>query len=721
MDNILNELNKEQLEAVLYNDGPLLILAGAGTGKTRVLTSKIAYILKNNLCYPSEILAVTFTNKAANEMKERVAKMLNFDISSMWINTFHSIAVRILRQHAELVGVDKNFTIIDQGEQTTLIKQILQDLDIDIKEYKPISYAEKISKFKENFGKVNNDFILPKITEVYELYQSRLSTLKLCDFGDLLLYNVRLFQENSDIKDYYNKKFKYILVDEYQDTNAIQHLWLKLISGVEKNDDVKITCVGDDDQSIYGWRGAQIENILTFSNEYKKAKILKLERNYRSTQNILSLASGLISHNKNRHGKTLFTDNKNFNDKVILIKANDGKQESFCIATKIQKLLKDKLIKSYNDIGILVRAGYQTRIFEDTFMKFAIPYKIIGALKFYDRKEIKDSISYLRLINNKFDILAFERALSSHKRGVGFTTIKKINDYSVENKLDIIQASRALFEEGTIKGTIKKELDIFLTLLEGWEDKSKDLSVSKLMETILDESGYMDSLKKDDDIESKNRIDNINEFVNILNDFKSIAEFLEYVNLVNTKDDNVKDSVNIMTMHSAKGLEFDCVFLPNWIESVFPSSKSLDETNGLEEERRLAYVAITRAKKYLFISYSKLKFEYGDMHEVNKSRFIDEMSQKNLEIEDLTFGDFENNKRSKKYVDYDEPKSTNVEKLQERKINTTPLQMKNVIKKCRHKTFGEGMIIKEDGNKATVIFKSCGEKVILKSFLDLSV
>lgn len=717
MNDILKELNKEQLEAVLYNDGPLLILAGAGTGKTRVLTSKIVYTLKNNLCYPSEILAVTFTNKAANEMKERVQNMLNYNINSMWINTFHSIATRILRQYANYIGIDKNFTIIDQSEQITLIKQILQDLGIDIKNNKPNIYVEKINRCKENLGAVTSDFILPKIKEVYEIYQARLKTLKLCDFGDLLLYNIKLLRENSEVKKYYNEKFKYILVDEYQDTNLIQHLWLKLISGIENNEYCKITCVGDDDQSIYGWRGAQIENILNFTKDYKKAKILKLEKNYRSTQNILSLASKLISHNKNRHDKILFTDNREFNNKVILLKTNDSKQESFSIAEKIEQFIKNKTVNSYNDIGLLVRAGYQTRLFEDTFMKFVIPYKVIGTLKFYDRKEIKDCIAYLRLVNNKSDILAFERVLSSNRRGVGFATIKKVNDYSIEKNINIIQASRELFDNNVIKGVIRKELENFLNLLENWEYKLKNLSLSKLMENILNESGYLDSLKKDNDIESRSRIENIDEFINILNDFNSIEKFLEYVNLVNTKEDNLQNSVNIMTIHSSKGLEFDCVFLPNWIEGTFPSSKSLDEINGLEEERRLAYVAITRAKRYLIISYSRLRYEYGDFLETNKSRFVDELDKSDMSIEDLTFGSYQISSKNKSYLK-NEYKYYEEINLNDDNIEVKYSQPKLKCIKVIHKVFGEGVVIKEEDNKFTVNFAKVGQKIIHRNFLD---
>lgn len=723
MDEILKELNKEQLEAVLYNGGPLLLLAGAGTGKTRVLTSKIAYILKNNLCYSSEILAVTFTNKAANEMKQRVASMLNFDISSMWINTFHSIAVRILRQYAELVGVDKDFTIIDQGEQATLIKQILQDLDIDVKDYKPMNYVDKINKIKENFGKVSFDFTLPRMNEVYEIYQARLKTLKICDFGDLLLYNVRLLTENNNIREFYNNKFKYILVDEYQDTNAIQHIWLKLISGVAENDDVKITCVGDDDQSIYGWRGAEIKNILKFNNDYKKAKILKLERNYRSTQNILSVASNLIANNKSRHGKTLFTDNKKDNEKVFLVKTNEGKQEAFYIADEINRLKKDKTINNFNDIAVLVRAGYQTRVFEDTFLKFTIPYKIIGGLKFYDRKEIKDCISYLRLIHNKLDILAFERALSSHKRGIGFTTIKKINDFSLENNIDIMQSSRILFSQNVIKGIIRRELEKFIDDLENWIEQAKNLSLNDLMNLILEQSGYKEAIQKENDLESKNRIENINEFTNILNDFSSIAEFLEYVNLVNAKENDSTDSVNIMTMHSAKGLEFDVVFSPNWVNGTFPSSKSLEEENGIEEERRLAYVAITRAKKLLYISYSKMKYEYGSLNMVEPSIFVSELNKNNIEQIDLSFGDnFGRQNKNYSYTnDFEDDIEINIYKkdfYDEKPRNKEKTIVKNTTRKCFHKTFGEGLIIKEIDNKYTIIFK-CGEKTILKDFVSI--
>lgn len=712
MQEILQNLNKEQLEAVLYNDGPLLLLAGAGTGKTRVLTSKIAYIIKNNMAFPSEILAVTFTNKAANEMKERVASMTNLNVTSMWINTFHSVAARILRQHGDLIGIDRNFTIADSSEQLTIIKQIMKDFEIDTKEYSPKYYSEIISKIKDKMNK--NAYSLYMMDEVYDSYCNRLKQMNICDFSDLLVYNIKLFNERSEIKEYYNNKFKYILVDEYQDTNFIQHQWLKLVSGIEKNKNINITCVGDDDQSIYGWRGAELENILKFTNDYSRAKVLKLEKNYRSTENILNTASTLISYNKDRHKKILYSNKNDKNEKVRLTICNDTKQEAIVVVGEIENLKKSYSIKNYRDIGILVRAGYQTRVFEDIFLKYGIPYRVIGGLKFYERKEIKDCVAYLKLVNNSSDYLAFERVINVPKRGIGSATISKIREFASENDMGYIVATKNLCESGVIKGKTKEQILLFINKISEWRSITDQMTVRSLMQTIIIETNFRNYIEKDNEIETKTKLENIDEFLNMLDDFSNLQEFLEYVSLVNDNDGkSTNDSVNIMTIHAAKGLEFDTVFLPNWQEGIFPNPKALEEKKEIEEERRLAYVAITRAKEKLYISYSKHRYEYGEVTMTDASRFVEELPRDSIEIADYSnsnyYGDYyeQTNNYIKRY--------TNITKSE----NTESIQKSSVIKKCIHKTFGEGYIKKEDGDKLTIIFKKSGEKTILKNFVEI--
>ena len=731
MSDILDSLNKEQKEAVLYNGGPLLVLAGAGTGKTRVLTSKIAYLIDTGQAFPSEILAVTFTNKASREMQERVANMLMKDVSSMWLGTFHAIGNKILRRHAELVGLTPDFTIIDPDDQTRLIKQIMIDLEIDIKDFQPKNYVNKINEWKDkgiccdsvlDFSIDNNYF--PDIKEVYKIYQERTKKLNVCDFGDLLLYNIEIFKNDKDILKNYVNKFQYILVDEYQDTNAIQHSWLKLISGIGLNDNINITCVGDDDQSIYGWRGAEIENILRFEKDFKNTKIIRLERNYRSTSNILSVASAIIANNKDRHEKTLWTDEKNGGEKVSLTCFDRDKEEVYTISNDILDLKNNNDI-DYKDIAILVRAGYQTRIFEEIFIAQSIPYKIVGGFKFYDRKEIKDCIAYLKLVKNQSDFLAFERIINVPRRGIGSVTLGKILEEVKGRKANILDVCEGLCVSGVIKGKTAENIIKFVCDIREWSKQLTEINHVDLARRVIEDSGYLDSLIADKTDESKSAIENINEFIKGLGEFQGLSEFLEYISLVTDKTNSVNDnSVNLMTIHSAKGLEFDTVFLPGWEEGIFPSPRSVDERNGLEEERRLAYVAITRAKNRLYISYTKTRYEYGEIKTMQPSRFIKELPEKNLNINDkVKFVDDDEEyeeKRVGKYNNYYTPK--NYKKNDYDDIindDTIPItiQVKNIAKRVIHPTFGEGVIIKRDGKKLTIAFKDVGLKTIIESFV----
>ncbi|MDA9697989.1 UvrD-helicase domain-containing protein [Candidatus Pelagibacter sp.] len=631
----LKNLNKAQKEAVMYLDGPLLIVAGAGSGKTKVLTSRIANIIREKKAYPNQILSVTFTNKAAKEMQTRVSKLLGSSATSLsWLGTFHSICAKLLRKHAPAVGLNSNFTIIDTDDQIRLIKNICKAENIDIKQLAPRYILAIIDRWKNkgyypNEVKINYKDIYEKnILPIYKIYQQKLIALNSCDFGDLILHVVKIFEKNDDIKNIYSKNFKYILVDEYQDTNFIQSKWLKLLS--EKN--MNICCVGDDDQSIYSWRGAEIKNFLEFDSVYKNTKVIRLEENYRSSQNILSVASNLISNNQNRVGKTL----KATLEEGDLVKLNcfkNGKDEATGISDEIENI-KKKI--SFNNIAILVRAIFQTREFEERFLKIGIPYRILGGTKFYERSEIKDCVAYLRLIYQSKDDLSFERIINNPKRSIGDSSIKQIHEYAKKNNFNLENASRKMIEENLIKPKTKIGLTIFLELLAKWRNdlNIKKINHVKLLQTVLDESGYSSMLKQKKDIESDNRLENIKELLSAMKEFDNLESFLEHVSLATSIDQEWDgEKVNMMTMHAAKGLEFKAVFLPGWEEGLFPHQKSIEEKgqSGLEEERRLAYVGITRAKEKAYISFSMNRFYQGDWIDSMASRFIDELPEKFLE------------------------------------------------------------------------------------------
>ena len=631
----LKNLNKAQKEAVLYTDGPLLIVAGAGSGKTKVLTSRIANIIKEKKAFPNQILSVTFTNKAAKEMQIRVSKMLGSEATGLsWLGTFHSICAKLLRKHASAVSLNSNFTIIDTDDQIRLIKNICKAENIDIKQIAPRYVLAIIDRWK-NKGFYPNEVIVNQkdlyekiILPIYKIYQQKLIELNSCDFGDLILHVVKILEKNQEIKDIYSKNFKYILVDEYQDTNFIQSKWLKLLSEKNKN----LCCVGDDDQSIYSWRGAEIKNFLEFDQIYENTKVIRLEENYRSSQNILSVASNLISNNQNRVGKTL----KATMDEGDLVKLNcfkNGKDEAIGISDEIEKLKKKF---SYNNIAILVRAIFQTREFEERFLKIGIPYRILGGTKFYERAEIKDCIAYLRLVYQSKDDLAFERIVNNPKRSIGDSSIKQIYEFSKENNLNLESASKKMINQNLIKPKTKTGLAIFLDLLTKWRNdlNVKNFNHVKLLQIILDESGYSAMLKNKKDIENENRLENIKELLSAMKEFENLETFLEHVSLATSIDQEWDgEKVNMMTMHAAKGLEFESVFLPGWEEGLFPHQKSIEEKgqSGLEEERRLAYVGITRAKKKATISFSMNRFYQGDWIDSMASRFIDELPEKFLE------------------------------------------------------------------------------------------
>jgi len=632
----LNNLNNAQKEAVLYLDGPLLIVAGAGSGKTKVLTSRIAHIIKEKRAFPNQILSVTFTNKAAKEMQTRVSKMLGSTATSLsWLGTFHSICAKILRKHATAANLNSNFTIIDTDDQIRLIKNICKSENIDIKQLSPRFILAIIDRWK-NKGYypseviVNNKDIYEKtILPLYKIYQQKLIDLNSCDFGDLILHTVKILENYPDIRQIYTTNFKYILVDEYQDTNFIQSKWLNLLSEKTKN----LCCVGDDDQSIYSWRGAEIKNFLEFDQVYENTKVIRLEQNYRSSQNILSVASNLISNNQNRVGKTLTTTMEE-GDLVKLNCFKNGKDEAIGISDEIEKKLRKKY--SFNEMAILVRAIFQTREFEERFLKIGMPYRILGGTKFYERAEIKDCVAYLRLIHQEKDDLAFERIVNNPKRSIGDTTLKTVHEFGKENNLSLESAANKMLEQNLIKPKTKIGLSFFLNALNKWRNdlNIKKISHIKLLQIVLDESGYSAMLKNKKDLENENRLENIKELLSAMKEFENLESFLEHVSLATSIDQEWDgEKINMMTMHAAKGLEFDVVFLPGWEEGLFPHQKSIEEKgqNGLEEERRLAYVGITRAKKKAIISFSMNRFYQGDWIDSMASRFIDELPEKYIE------------------------------------------------------------------------------------------
>jgi DNA helicase-2/ATP-dependent DNA helicase PcrA len=667
----LKNLNDAQKKAVTHLDGPLLIVAGAGSGKTKVLTSRIAHIIAEKKAFPNQILSVTFTNKAAKEMQNRVSKILGAGATGLsWLGTFHSICAKLLRKHASAVNLNSNFTIIDTDDQMRLIKNICKAENIDIKQLAPRYVLAIIDKWKNkgqypNEVTINHKDIYEKtILPVYKIYQLKLTSLNVCDFGDLILHTVKILEKNDDIREIYSRNFKYILVDEYQDTNYIQSRWLNLLAQKNKN----LCCVGDDDQSIYSWRGAEIKNFLEFDQIYENTKVIRLEKNYRSSQNILSVASNLIANNQNRVGKNLIATMEE-GDLVKLNCFKNGRDEAIGVSDEIEKKLKKKY--SYNNMAILVRAIFQTREFEERFLKIGMPYRILGGTKFYERSEIKDCVAYLRLVHQEKDDLAFERIVNNPKRSIGDTTLKTVHEFARKNNFSLEVASIKMIEQNLIKPKTKIGLSFFLSSLNKWRN---DLTVKNkghinLLQIILDESGYSAMLKNKKDVDNENRLENIKELLSAMKEFDNLESFLEHVALATSVDQEWDgEKVNMMTMHGAKGLEFDVVFLPGWEEGLFPHQKSIEEKGqkGVEEERRLAYVGITRAKKKAIISFSMNRFYQGDWIDSMASRFIEELPEKHLEknsffdeetneVEDFEFNqdfEMENEKRSPGWIRY---------------------------------------------------------------------
>ena len=772
----LKGLNEEQRDAVLSTDGPLLVLAGAGTGKTRVLTTRIAHIINKGLARGSEILSVTFTNKAAREMKERIGHLVGSGIEGMpWLGTFHSIGARILRRNAELVGLKSDFTILDTDDQIRLIKQLLEAANIDEKRWPARQYASMLDNWK-NRGLLPRDvpagdaayFANGRATTLYQQYQDRLAALNAADFGDLLLLCIKLFKEHADVLAEYHRRFRYILVDEYQDSNTAQYLWLRLLASGRPASEANVCVVGDDDQSIYGWRGAEVDNILRFEKDFPGAKVIRLERNYRSTSNILAAASHLIAHNEDRLGKTLQTDIGEAGDLVGVTSVWDSEEEARQVGDEIEAL--QKAGHSLNSMAILVRASFQMREFEERFITLGLNYRVIGGPRFYERKEVRDALAYLRVVANPADDLAFERIFNVPKRKLGDVVQSTVTQTARANAVPLTTAARLLVETEELKKAPREILRGLLWQFEDWSQRLKErielvtetdaetgdqietrrvippITHARLAEQVLDESGYTEMLQADKSPDSAGRLENLKELVRSMEEFESLSSFLEHVTLVTERDTGEgADAVSIMTLHSAKGLEFDTVFLPGWEEGLFPHQRALDEGGraGLEEERRLAYVGLTRARKRLRISLAQNRRIHGLWQSAIPSRFLDELPPAAVEVKDTgsSYGGYGyGGRRAGGFAErdsfdslYETPGWQRARAQQSQRRSSGPLTIEgdlvarsvddgrgsafSVGETVHHLKFGMGTVAAVEGNKLTIDFDTAGRKKVLESFI----
>ncbi len=735
----LSYLNEQQKAAVLHTEGPLLILAGAGTGKTSVLTSRLAHIINKKLAFPNNILAVTFTNKAAKEMQLRIGNIIGKAVEGMnWLGTFHSIGTKLLRMHAELVDLKSDFTILDTDDQLKVIKEVIRLLDIDEKQFPPRLFLSFIDQCKnkgltpENVKtEIDLNFIHEKSIEVYKNYQQRLKTLNSADFGDLLLLPLQILIKNEAILDKFQSTFKYILVDEYQDTNTVQYQLLRILSQKTRN----IACVGDDDQSIYGWRGADVNNILNFEKDFDGSKIIRLEKNYRSTVNILGAARSLIANNIDRLGKELSSSSDDVGDKVKLVSVWSAEDEAMFISDEIDRKLISKI--DLDQISILVRASFQMREIEDRLILNSIPYRVIGGPKFYERQEIRDVIAYLQLLLNQNHDLKFERILNVPKRGLGETTIRMLNDASKIYKLSLFDVSKKLIQTDELKPQQRTQLSSFIAMIENWKQKLNELDHVTLTELILEDSGYIEMWEKDKTPTSLTRIENIKELVGQIAEFNSLHEFIEHISLVlEVENDQSSSKVSLMTLHSAKGLEFDCVFMPGLEEGIFPNQRSLDEkgNSGLEEERRLAHVGMTRAKKYLYLIHSQNRRVYGNWMQSIPSRFISEISREFIDddstLSGITINTYGNGIQNTSAFDYQKKKlsaidrlkaaghfNNNIEAFEDISDYTDVSVLQN--QRVFHTKFGYGIVIDNENDRVEVDFDKAGKKIVLSSYLEV--
>jgi DNA helicase-2/ATP-dependent DNA helicase PcrA len=632
----LTQLNDGQRAAVLATEGPVLVLAGAGTGKTRVLTARLAHVLTTGRAGPSQILAVTFTNKAAREMKDRIAGLLGRPVEGWWLGTFHALAARLLRRHAELVGLKPNFTILDSDDQLRLVKQLVAASGLDDKKWPARAVLGAISRWKDRA--LTPERVTPaeqanlaggRILEIYRAYQERLLTVNACDFGDLLLHNLTILAGKGEVAESYQRQFRYILVDEYQDANVAQYLWLRLLAQGHRN----LCCVGDDDQSIYGWRGAEIGNILRFENDFPGAQVIRLERNYRSTGHILAAASGLIAHNRGRLGKTLWTEDE-AGDKVKVRALWDGEEEARAVGEEIEALQRRG--QRLGGIAVLVRAGFQTREFEERLITLGVPYRVVGGPRFYERQEIRDAVAYLRVVHQPDDDLAFERIANTPRRGIGDTTLRALHVAARGQRVSLFEAARRIVETDELGSAARRALGALIRDFARWRVLASGTGLAELAGIVLDESGYTARWQADKSPDAPGRLENLKELVAALTEFESLGGFLEHVSLVlEVTEGDPRDMATLMTLHSAKGLEFDVVFLPGWEEGLFPHQRALDENGmpGLEEERRLAYVGLTRARRRAHVSFVANRRMHNQWQSAAPSRFIGELPADHVEAE----------------------------------------------------------------------------------------
>ncbi|MDR6146607.1 DNA helicase-2/ATP-dependent DNA helicase PcrA [Sphingomonas sp. SORGH_AS870] len=747
----LRTLNPAQREAVLTTDGPVLVLAGAGTGKTAALTARLAHLLYTRKAWPSEILSVTFTNKAAREMRERVGRLVGDAVEGMpWLGTFHAIGAKMLRRHAELVGLQSNFTILDTDDQLRLLKQLIVAADIDEKRFPARALGGLIDEWK-NKGLVPGDidageaerYANGRGAELYRQYQDRLRSVNACDFGDLLLHMLTILKTHRDVLEHYQQRFRYIMVDEYQDTNSVQYLWLRLLAQARKN----IACVGDDDQSIYSWRGAQVENILRFERDFPGAKVIRLEQNYRSTPHILGAASGVIANNGGRLGKTLWTE-LDVGEKVRVLGVWDGPEEARRVGEEIEAARRSGT--SYGDIAILVRASHQTREFEDRFIAIGLPYRIVGGFRFYERAEIRDALAYLRVVNQPSDDLAFERIVNVPKRGLGDKALAKIHQLARAEGLPLTLASARILDTDELTPQARRSLGNLIGDIARWRDMARDLPHPELARQLLDESGYTAMYQNEKSAEAAGRLENLSELVRAMEDYESLGAFLEHVSLVMERDgDQREPEVTIMTIHAAKGLEFDTVFLAGWEEGLFPSQRAIDEggTRSLEEERRLAYVAITRARRKAVILHAANRRIYGQWTSSLPSRFVGELPPEHIDSEtSMTGGEslwranwsehadpFANVARGtgrgpgwQRAATSQSATPTRPARIVESRAPSVGLGQKGrddlgVGDRVFHQKFGYGAIAAIEGNKLEIDFEQAGRKRVMDSFVTKSV
>ncbi len=734
----LAQLNEAQRRAVDAVEGPVLVLAGAGTGKTRVLTTRLAHILASRKAWPSQILAVTFTNKAAFEMRERLERMIGQAAEGLWLGTFHSVAARILRRHAEAVGLKPNFTILDSDDQLRLVKQIAASEGVDDKRWPARAILAVIERWKDRgltpdkvSGAEAGELAEGRMEKLYRLYQERLQTVNAADFGDLLLHNLTIFQTRPEILADYQERFRYILVDEYQDTNVAQYLWLRLLAQKHKN----LCCVGDDDQSIYSWRGAEIGNILRFEKDFPGARIVRLEQNYRSTPHILAAASALIARNQGRLGKTLWTE-ANEGERVVLRGVWDGEEEARWVGEEIEA--QQRKGESLSQMAILVRAGFQTREFEERFIKLGLPYRVIGGPRFYERQEIRDALAYLRIIHQPGDDLAFERIINTPRRGIGTQSLQAIHQLARAERLPLAEAAHKLVETDELKPAARKAIGGFLQDITRWRGQAQTASHVELAQTVLDESGYTAMWQADKSADAPGRLENLKELIAALAEFETLEGFLDHVSLVmeNTAQTG-GEMANLMTLHGAKGLEFDIVFLPGWEEGLFPNQRSLDEhgQKGLEEERRLAYVGLTRARRRAYISFAVNRRIHGQWQTTMPSRFIAELPEAHVESraepglyprapgvkssgldEEPDDGDWKPTPLLRR-----RPEAARLA-LAERgapahSVARSPGGL-GPGDRIFHRKFGYGVVRAADGGKLSIAFDKAGDKMVMESFVE---